>query len=213
MIKVSLIEDDAGVRERYARLIDAAGDMRCVSQHPNGAHALHHLPAGAPDVVLVDIRMPQLSGIECVRQLKALLPRLLPVMLTQFGDADLIFESLKAGAVGYLLKSDLPDSLPALIRQVHSGGSPMTPEIARRVLGHFHAPPAPLHEEVRITPREEEVLRLVAQGYSSKEIGEKLGCSAVTVDRHVQHICAKLHVSGRVAAASKYFGRKNASDS
>ncbi len=207
-IRVSIIEDNPDERSLYASIVDSAADMRCVSQHPNAAHALRELPQVKPHVVLVDIVMPRCSGVECVRQLKTLLPQALLVMLTKHADDDFIFDSVKAGAVGYLLKAKIRDSLPGLIRHVCREEVVMTPEVARRVLAFFFERKTSSANLVKLSPREEEVLHLVAQGRTSKQIAERLGCSPNTIDRHTQHICEKLHVSGRVAAANKYFGQR-----
>ena len=198
-IRVSLIENDAALREQLAALIGAAEGLECVSQHPNGAHALKHLPPAKPHVALVDIRMPRLGGIECVRQLKETLPELLPVMLTQYGEDDLIFESLKAGAVGYLLKPSVPADICAVIRGVFAGGSPMTPEIARRVALFFHGPKAAAKVAERLTPREDEILTLVRKGYANKEIAVQLEISKNTVANHLQSIYRKMQTQGRWA--------------
>jgi len=210
VIRVSIIEDIAEERALYARIVDEAGDMQCVSAHPNTTHALRHLPSLKPDVALVDIVMPRgsISGIECLRQLKARVPVVIPVILTKFNNDDFIFDSLSAGALGYLLKRDVRENLPTRIRQAYNGEVVMTPEIARRVLLHFQKHDAKAAaEKVNLTAREEEVLRLIAQGLTSKQIAFRLSCSPNTVDRHAQNICQKLQVSGRVAAASRYFGK------
>lgn len=205
-IRVSIVEDDPGERELYASVLSSLRDMVCVSQHPSAAHAVRHLPEFGPEVVLVDVVMPGGTGIECVRQLKPLLPGSHFLMLTKYVDDHYIFESFKAGAIGYLLKARVSRSLPALIRQACREGAVIPPEIARQMLAHFQALPKSAAIAAQLTAREEEVLRLVMQGLSSKEIAVRLGCSANTVDRHAQHICEKLQVSGRHAAASKYFG-------
>lgn len=206
-IRVSLIEDNTAFRETTKRLIDAAPDLRCVSTHPNSEHALRHLPPAAPEVVLADIRMPRLTGIECVRRLRELLPRLLPIMLTSYGEDELIFQSLQAGAVGYLLKRAAPATILAAVREVHAGGSPMTPEIARKVALHFRQNHVQDHSAHGLTPRELEVLQFVAQGKQSKEIADVLGIARPTVHNHLRHIYEKLHVSSRIAAVAKVFPR------
>jgi DNA-binding NarL/FixJ family response regulator len=146
-----------------------------------------------------------MSGIECVRQLKSVLPRTPAVMLSMHPSNDCILESLQAGAAGYLIKSRVREELPTLIQRVVREEVLFTREVARRVLAHFRQYEPRLNGAVRLTPREQEVLRLISQGFSSKEISQRLGCAPNTVDRHAQHICGKLHVSGRVAAASSYF--------
>lgn len=204
-ISVSIVEDNSDERALYAAIVNNAPDMRCVSQHPNAPHALREMPQLNPDVVLVDIVMPRCSGVECVRQLKDRLPNSMFVMLTKHADDDYIFNSFRAGAVGYLLKAKTREALPDMIRQVCRDGVVMTPEIARRTLAFFSLQSQSTLSAAKLTPREEEVLRLIAQGLTSKQIADRLGCSPNTIDRHAQNICEKLHVSGRVAAANAYF--------
>lgn len=204
-ISVSLIEDDAEFRQTIEDVIRGAPDLRCVSSHFNGEDALRRLETAQPEVVLVDIKMPHLSGIECVRQLRRQIPALLPIMLTLYADDELIFGSLQAGAVGYLLKRSTPDEIRNAIREVHAGGSPMTPEIARRVALHFHQPQAasPGGANHGLTPREDEILRLIAQGRQTKEIARGLDIAVSTVSNHLRSIYAKLEVTSRVAAVAK----------
>jgi DNA-binding NarL/FixJ family response regulator len=149
--------------------------------------------------------MPRLSGIECVRLLRRQIPALLPIMLTLYADDELIFGSLQAGAVGYLLKRSTPDEIRDAIREVHAGGSPMTPEIARRVAVHFCHPPVatPCAANHGLTPREDEILRLIAQGRQTKEIARGLDIAVSTVSNHLRSIYAKLEVTSRVAAVAK----------
>lgn len=207
MIKVSVIEDDRRYRESLIELLRGAGGLQCVSQHPNGRHALQHLPASLPDVVLVDIRLPQLSGIQVVRELRRLLPSCQAIMLTSHGDDELIFEALKAGAVGYLLKRAGLDRIIDAIQEAAAGGSPMTPEIARRVTSFFRqSSPAASGGSGRLTSREQEVLQEVALGKASKEIAADLGIALSTVHNHLRRIYEKLEVSSRLGAVAKYFG-------
>jgi len=161
--------------------------------------------AAGPEVVLVDIKMPGCSGIECVRLLRKQIPTLLPIMLTLYADDELIFGSLQAGAVGYLLKRSTPEQIREAIRQVHAGGSPMTPEIARRVATHFRHSKAATPRAVQhgLTPREEEILRLIAQGRQTKEIAQGLHIAVSTVSNHLRSIYAKLEVTSRTAAVAK----------
>lgn len=202
-LSISIVEDNAEERALFAAIVDGAERMKCVSQHPNPAHAFKHLAKVKPDVVLVDVVMPCATGMECVRQIKSVLPEAVFVMLTKHEEQDYIFESLQAGASGYLIKSKARVELPELIRRAHRGEMVLTPEIARRVLGHFRKEDSFMTPTL-LTPREQEILRLVAQGWKSKEIAARLNCSPHTVDRHVQHACEKLQVSGRVAAAAKF---------
>jgi DNA-binding NarL/FixJ family response regulator len=205
MIRVSVIEDDRRYRESLTNSLRQAEGLRCVSHHPNGAHALKHLPISRPDVILVDIRLPQLSGIQVVRELRRRFPGCLPIMLTSHGDDELIFEALKAGAVGYLLKRVGLDRIIAAIHEAVDGGSPMTPEIARRVTSFFRQKPSvPSDGEARLTRREQEVLREVALGKASKEIAADLGIALPTVHNHLRHIYDKLEVSSRAGAVAKF---------
>ena len=203
-INVSIVEDESGVREQYAALINLAQGFRCVSEHPNGEHALKHLPAARPEVALVDIKMPKLSGIELVRRLKHTCPKILCLMLTVYGDDELIFDASKAGAVGYLLKRTSGTETLEAIRSACDGGSPMTPEIARRVVLHFREANEINSEFPSLTPRELEVLRLVAKGWTDKEVAGDLGVSHRTIANQMRSVCEKLHVSTRSAATAKY---------
>jgi len=205
-IRVSIIEDDASFRDSLRTVLQATPDLLCASVHPNSEHALRFLGPARPDVVLVDIRMPRVSGIECVRRLRATMPPLLPIILTSFSDDESIFESLKAGAVGYLLKRSTPDEILDAIRQAHQGGSPMTPEIARRVTAYFHELNGAEETKGVLTPREDEILRLMRLGKNSKEVAETLGIALPTVHAHLRNIYDKLHVGSRTAALAKYFG-------
>ncbi len=206
-IRVSLIEDKAGFRNTTARLIAATPGLVCVSSHPNAEHALTHLPAARPDVALVDIELPGLSGIECVRQLRGAMPGLLVLMLTGHANDDYIFQSLQAGAVGYVLKRAGAEAILAAIHEVVAGGSPMTPEIARRVALHFRHDPAQAADAHGLTPREFEVIELLQQGKPAKEVARLLGLAEPTVHNHLRHIYDKLHVSSGMAAVAKVFPR------
>jgi len=204
-IKVSIIEDDADLRSAVEQIIASAPDLHCASSHPNAEHALKHLPECHPDVALVDIRLPGMDGIELVRQLRICLPQLLAIMLTGYWNDDLIFQSLQAGAVGYLLKRATGTQILDAIREVHTGGSPMTPEIARRVATHFREQPAPLVGSCDhgLTAREREILQLITQGKSSKEVAAASGIAVSTVSNHLRNIYAKLAVTSRTAAIAK----------
>ena len=198
-IRVSLIEDDSPLREQVAQLIDATPGLRVVSQHANGVHAMRYLPPARPHVALVDIHLPLLGGIECVRQIKGVLPDLLPIMFTQYGEEDLIYESLKAGAVGFLIKGQPPTDIARVIQEVCEGGSPMTPAVARRVARFFHGRNPNRHDGL-LTPREEEILRLIRGARSNKEIASELQITPRTVANHLQHIYRKLHIQSRAQA-------------
>jgi len=204
-ISVSIVEDDAQAREILADWIRRAEGFRCVSEHGSAESALATLPAEKPEVVLMDINLPGLNGIECVRQLKPLLPGTQFLMLTVYEDADHIFNALMGGATGYLLKQTPRDELLAALKQVHAGGSPMTSNIARKVVQSFQQQsPAEADETVALSPREDEVLELLARGYLYKEIAEALAISLPTVNTYIRRIYEKLHVRSRAQAVAKY---------
>ena len=202
-IRVALVEDNAGLRDQLATLLDNAEGFACVGSFADVPAALKGLPATIPDVVLMDIQLPRMTGVEGVARLKDLLPDLKIVMLTAYDDSDLIFRALENGANGYLLKRTPPEELLRAIAEVQNGGAPMSSHIARLVVQSFHRRgPAPRPAE-NLTPREEEVLRLVAQGLINKEIADKLGVTTETIRQHLKHCYAKLHVRSRTEAAMK----------
>ena len=194
-IGVSIIEDDASAREILTDWIRQAHGFRCVSQHGSAESALMKLQAEKPSVVLMDINLPGMSGIECVRQLKPQLPGTQFVMLTVYEDTDHIFDALAVGASGYLLKQTPRDELLTALKDVHAGGSPMTSNIARKVVQSFLRPAPQADESVNLSPREREVLELLACGYLYKEIADNLGISVATVVTYIRRIYEKLHVA------------------
>jgi DNA-binding NarL/FixJ family response regulator len=204
-ISVSIIEDDSQARHILCDWIRRAEGFRFLSDHPTAENALAHLPEERPAVVLTDINLPGMNGIECVRKLKPLLPETQFVMLTVYEDADHIFHALAAGATGYLLKHTPRNELLAALKQVYSGGSPMTSNIARKVVQSFqqHAPPS-LAAAADLSGREREVLDLLARGYLYKEIAESLSISLPTVNTYIRRIYEKLHVRSRAQAVAKY---------
>lgn len=206
-ISVSIIEDDAGVRTTLARLIDSSPGFRCVSQHPSAESALREIPKTYPEVVLMDINLPGLSGVECVRRLKPLLPQTQIIMLTVYQKAEHIFDALTAGATGYLLKQTPTDELLEAIRDVHGGGSPMNSSIARKIVQSFQKPVPVAIEAADLSPRESEILDLLAKGFLYKEIAEKIGITFATVHTHIRHIYEKLHVRSRTEAVAKHLGQ------
>lgn len=206
-ISVSIIEDDAGVRTTLARLIDSSPGFRCVSQHPSAESALREIPKTYPEVVLMDINLPGLSGVECVRRLKPLLPQTQIIMLTVYQKAEHIFDALTAGATGYLLKQTPADELLEAIRDVHGGGSPMNSSIARKIVQSFQKPVPVAIEAADLSPRESEILDLLAKGFLYKEIAEKIGITFATVHTHIRHIYEKLHVRSRTEAVAKHLGQ------
>ena len=203
-IAVSIIEDDAPARQILAGWIRRAEGFRCASDHGSAESALEQLPREKPAVVLMDINLPGMSGIECVRRLKPLLPETQFVMLTVYEDADHIFNALAAGASGYLLKQTPRHELLTALKDVHAGGSPMTSNIARKVVKSFHQSRPLTQQPEDLSPREREVLELLANGYLYKEIAEALGISVPTVNTYIRRIYEKLHVRSRAQAVAKY---------
>jgi DNA-binding NarL/FixJ family response regulator len=208
MISVSIVEDDAEVRASLARLIDSAPGYRCASQHASGEEALAQIPKILPDVVLMDINLTGLNGVECVRRLKPLTATQI-IMLTVYQNTEHIFNALEAGATGYLLKQTPPGELLAAITDVHQGGSPMNSHIARKIVQSFQRPTA-AHEHVALSSREVEVLDLLAKGFLYKEIADMLKLTYATVHTHVRHIYEKLHVRSRTEAVAMHLNKGRA---
>lgn len=206
-IKVSIVEDNRGTRESLRELLQRAAGVQCISAHPTAEDAVSKLPDEKPDVVLMDIRLPGMSGIECVARLKEALPRTQILMLTTYEEGDLIFDSLRAGASGYLLKNMPPQEIIQAIEQVHEGGSPMSMHIARKVVNYFQKISKPSSEVESLTKREHEILGLLAKGYMYKEIADQLSISMSTVRAHLHTVYEKLHVQSRTQAVVKYLGR------
>jgi len=204
LIKVSIVEDDHAVREIFADWVGHADGFRCVSTYANGERAVADLPRVRSNIVLMDINLPQMNGVECVRRLKPLLPATQFVMVTVYEDADHIFDALAAGAVGYLLKRTPRKQLLAALREVNAGGSPMSTNIARMVVESFGQPRQIVSPEMQgLSPREQEVIELLARGYLYKEIAEALKISPLTVPSFVRRIYDKLHVHSRAQAVAK----------
>lgn len=204
-IRVALVEDHAPLRNQLAQWIGEAPGFECVGAFADAEAALTGLPAAAPDVVLMDIQLPKMSGVECVARLKDRLPDVPVVMLTAYDDSETIFQALENGASGYLLKRTPPAELLRSIRDVRTGGAPMNSHIARLVVQSFHRRGSSPRPAENLTAREEEVLRLVAQGFINKEIADTLGISLETVRQHLKNCYAKLHVRTRTEAAMKVF--------
>jgi DNA-binding NarL/FixJ family response regulator len=205
MTTVAIVEDNAVMRRTFRQWIDAAPDLRCLISCATAEEALAELPRLKPDVVLMDIHLPGESGIGCTARLKAALPGVQVIMLTVYRNQELIFQALQAGACGYLLKRSNPEELLRAIAEVRSGGAPMTSEIARMVVEAFQkklASPAPAEG---LTNRESEILALLSEGLSNKEIAERVNISYDTVRAHLRHIYEKLHVRGRTEAVKRYF--------
>jgi len=204
MIDVGIIEDDAPARKMLSDWILQTENFRCVGVYGNAEMALKHLPSVKPNVVLVDINLPEMNGTECVRRLKHLLPMAQCVMLTVYEDSNHIFEALAAGASGYLLKDTPLDEVLAAIENVFNGGAPMSSNIARKVVQFFQLSQPGASEDEQLSPRESEVLDLLARGYLYKEIADSLGIKLRTVNTYVYRIYEKLHVRSRSQAVAKY---------
>jgi len=202
-IKVAIVDDDEGIRTSLAALIRRNANFRLAGDYPNAEMALKEIPRHPPDVVLMDINLPGMNGVECVRQLKAALPAVQFLMLTVYEDSDSLFNSLKAGASGYLLKRTASARLLEAIRDVHAGGSPMTPQLARRVV-QFFSKPEGASPVARLTPGEREFLDQLANGYAYKEIADRMNISIDTVRSYVRTVYEKLHVHSRTEAVVKY---------
>ena len=204
MIAISIVDDDPKLRESIARFVDGSPGFRCVSTYGSAAAAMEHLPADKPDVVLMDINMPGMSGIECVQRLKTAMPGVQVVMLTVYEDTEKIFQALSAGATGYLLKRLPPQKLLEAISEVHAGGSAMSSSIARKVVASFQQRPPPREAPVHLSPREQTVLDCLAKGLTYKQIADQLGISIETIRTHLRRIYEKLHVQSRTEAVAKY---------
>lgn len=205
-IKVSIVDDSPGVRESFALALNGSANLRCLGAYKSGEEALRAIPSAPPDVVLMDIHLPGMSGITCVARLRNVLPKLQILMLTRFEESDTIFQALRAGASGYLVKNIPPAELVQAIEQVHAGGAPMSMQIARKVITHFQAIPKPPDSIDSLTSREQEVLRLLAKGRLQKNIAATLGISVNTLRTHLRSIYEKLHVHSRSEAMLKLLG-------
>lgn len=203
-VKVAIVDDDEGIRTSLAALIRRAPALKLAGDYPDAETALKEIPRHPPDVVLMDINLPGIKGVECVRQLKSTLPKVQFLMLTVYEDSDSLFNSLKAGASGYLLKRTASARLLEAIRDVHGGGSPMTPQLARRVVQFFSKPAEGELSASRLTPGEREFLDQLANGYAYKEIADRMKISIDTVRSYVRTVYEKLHVHSRTEAVVKY---------
>jgi DNA-binding NarL/FixJ family response regulator len=207
MIRISIVEDNRGTREGYIKLLRHAPGIVCLASYENAEQAEKAIPQLLPDVVIMDINLPGRSGIECVGRLKRLHPQLEFLMLTTHDDSDMIFESLRVGASGYLLKYASPAELIQAIEQVSRGGSPMTMEVARKVVTHFQERSKPASGIEDLTAREYEILALLSKGLAYKQMADRLDISPRTVQNHLNTIYKKLHVQSRAEAAIKFTGQ------
>ncbi len=204
-----MVEDDEGIRASLTNILARTGGFKLVCSCPDGERAVTDLPRHHPEVVLMDINLPKMDGIECVRQLKDTMPTTQFIMLTVYGDNERLFRSLMAGASGYLLKTTPSARLLEAIREVSAGGSPMTPEIARRVVQYFRKVRPPSSELEKLTPREKDILDQLSEGFRYKEIMSNLNMSMDTVRTHIRNIYEKLHVHSRTEAVVKYLDRQH----
>ena len=206
-ISVSIVEDNDKLRGTLSRVINRADGFRCISDYANAEDALKDLPQVKPDVVLMDINLPGMNGVECVRQLKQLLPQTQVMMLTVYEDTENIFNALAAGANGYMLKRTSSKELLEAIHEVHRGGSPMTMHIARKVVSSFQKTAATAQPTENLSEREQQVLDLLSQGLMYKEIADKLAISYETVHTYIRRIYEKLQVRTRTEAVAKFLRR------
>ena len=208
MTRIAIVEDNRVIRESLAEFVQGDSECRCVCACASAEEALKLIPKHQPDIVLMDIQLPNLSGIECTAQLKQMLPSLQIIMVTVYEDTDRIFKALRVGACGYLLKRCTPEELLAAIHEVRQGGAPMSREIARKVIVSFQEPIAAAAAVEDLSPREREILELLTQGFPNKQIADRLGLSDGTVRWHLRHVYNKLHVRSRTEAALKFRATK-----
>jgi len=213
LVRLALVEDVAEMRESWCKLIDGLPGLRCVCACASGREALRVLPGMAPDIIVMDIQMPGMTGIECTLRLKELLPKTPILILTVSADTQTVFRALEAGADGYLLKRSRPEQLQTAIQDVLEGGAPMTSEIARRVVASFRQRATKRDETAGLTPREEEVLGYLSKGFANKEIAAKMAVSYETVRDHLRNIYEKLHVHSRTEAVARYLGSSAGAES
>jgi DNA-binding NarL/FixJ family response regulator len=204
MISVSIVDDEDGLRQSIAAFVNGAPGFKCISAYPSAKAALENLHKERPDVVLMDIHLAGMSGIECVERLKAVAPEMQIVMFTVYEDAALIFQALTAGASGYLLKRSTPDKLLQAIRDVHAGGSPMSSSIARKVVASFQKPGPQSGGSEHLSAREQSILECLSKGLTYQHTADQLAISIGTLRTHIRRIYEKLHVHARTAAVAKY---------
>ena len=205
--RVAIVEDDSGLRNQLESILKSAPGLTCVGTYGSAEKALEGLVAAQPDVILMDINLPGMSGIECVAHLRKDLPSAHVIMLTVYEDSDRIFQALQKGADGYLVKSSPTEVLLRAIEDVHQGGAPMSSHIARKVVRQFRQPEPSRDEALNLAPREREVLELLASGFVYKEIADQLGIGTETVKTYVKNICRKLHVRNRLQAVARFSHR------
>jgi DNA-binding NarL/FixJ family response regulator len=208
MITVSIVDDEKELCKSIATFVNGAPGFRCLSMYHSGEAALEHLPKDRPDVVLMDIHMSGISGIECAGRLKAIMPQIQIMMLTVYEDSDQIFKALSAGASGYMLKRLTPGKLLEAIQEVHGGGSPMSSSIARKVVGSFQAAPKTANKDALLSAREQMILDCLANGLTYKQVADKLGITIPTIRSYLRRVYEKLHVQSRTEAVAKYMSQQ-----
>ncbi len=209
IITVSIVEDMDDIRARLKSILEESGEFACMAVYSNAEDAVKELPLLSPDIVLMDINLPGMSGIECIRKVKAVCPEILFIMFTIYEDSEQVFEALTAGASGYLLKKTPHDQISPALKELYEGGSPMSTQIARKVVAYFQKKDATENDgEHILSSREKEVLELLSKGYLYKEIAAKLQISTGTVRQHIHKIYEKLHVQNRTEALNKFYGKR-----
>jgi len=206
MIKIAVVEDNTTLRASLVSLFDRAEGMRCVASLNNLLNVISEVGSALPDIILMDIGLPNISGIEGVRTVKTHFPAIQILMFTVFDDDEKIFDAIRAGASGYLLKKTPPDEIVQAVRELSLGGAPMTSSIARRVIQSFQAVPATLVEDYRLTVRENEILYSLVDGLSYKKIADKYCVSISTIRTHICNIYNKLHVNSKAQAVARVLG-------
>ena len=208
MIKIAVVEDNTALRASLVSLFDRAEGMRCVASLNNLLNVISEVGSALPDIILMDIGLPNISGIEGVRTVKTHFPAIQILMFTVFDDDEKIFDAIRAGASGYLLKKTPPDEIVQAVRELSLGGAPMTSSIARRVIQSFQAVPATLVEDYRLTVRENEILYSLVDGLSYKKIADKYCVSISTIRTHICNIYNKLHVNSKAQAVARVLGHR-----
>ncbi|HEU4607171.1 MAG TPA: response regulator transcription factor, partial [Chitinophagaceae bacterium] len=205
MIAVSIVEDIQDIRESLQQLIEASDNFLCLSAYSNAEDAVKDLPAVKPDIVLMDINLPGMNGIECIRRVKTACPQLQFMMFTIYEDSEQVFDALSAGASSYLLKKTPRDKILPSIQELYEGGSPMSTQIARKVVAYFQKEKEASNNEAQLSSREIEVLELLSKGFVYKEIAVRLNIATGTVRQHIHKIYEKLHVQNRTEALNKFY--------
>lgn len=208
MTTVAIVEDDGLLRKSLETLVGEASDCRCVCACSSAEEALQKIPKWNPEVAVIDIHLPKMSGIECTQRLKDLCPKIGVLILTVYDDGEKIFDALRAGASGYLLKRTVASEILDAIRDIKTGGAPMSSQVARKVVASFRQPTSTNSENTTLSVREQEILSQLSKGFSNKEIADRMCISLSTVRTHLRHIYEKLHVRGRVEAAMHFLNDK-----